>query len=68
MTAEAELALLETAYEAILTGGAQEYSLKDRSVTKLDIGWMSQRIDALRAQVQRQTYGMFNAARFRRDD
>lgn len=68
MTAQEELTLLETAYEALLSGGAQEYALKDRSVTKLDAAWMSQRIDTLRAQVQRQTYGMFNAARFRRDD
>jgi hypothetical protein len=68
MTAQEELTLLQTAYTAILTGGVQEYALKDRSVSKLDINWMSKRIDQLRAQVQRETYGMFNAARFRRDD
>lgn len=68
MTAAEELALLEAAYEALLTGGVQSYALKDRQVTRLDAVWIAKRIDALRAQVERASYGMFNAARFRRDD
>lgn len=68
MTAQAELTLLETAYEAILTGGVSSYSVNGRSLTKLDLAWIASRMDTLRAQVARETRGSFFAASFRKPE
>lgn len=66
MTAAAELALLETAYTAMLTGGAvQSYTVAGRTVTKADIKWLTGRIDQLRRQVSRESSsGAAAVARF----
>ena len=65
MDPQTELTLLETAYTALLSGNAQEYTIGSRRVTKLDAAWLTKRMDVLRAQVIRQTYGMAWAAQNR---
>ncbi len=68
MDPTAELALLEAAYTAILAGQAQEYQIGTRRVTKLDMDWLTRRMDMLRAQVTRQTNGMVFAGQFRKPE
>jgi hypothetical protein len=65
MTATEELALLEAAYTSIITGGAQSYSINNRSITKLDIEWMTGRMEALRVIVDRQANGGVRVAQMR---
>lgn len=65
MTAQEELTMLETAYTAIMDRGVNSYSVNGRQLTMLDVRWMTERIDILRATVNRGTNGMFNAARNR---
>ena len=68
MTAQEELTLLEEAYEALLTGGVQSYSINGRSLTRLNLTEITRRIDVLRAQVARAGTGLMRAARNRRPE
>ena len=49
------LALIDAAIEALLTGGAQSYSIGSRNVTKLDLGKLFEERNMLLMQVQRET-------------
>lgn len=60
-----ELTLLETAYASILSGGIKSYAVNGRMVTKLDLPWITTRMDQLRAIIFRQTNGMCSVGRFR---
>lgn len=49
------LALLDSAIEALITGGASSYSIGNRSVTKHDLPSLLQERRALLIEVQRET-------------
>lgn len=49
------LALIDSAIEALLTGGASSYSIGNRSVTKLDLPALMTERRMLLTQVQRET-------------
>jgi len=49
------LAQIDAAIEALLTGGAQSYSIGSRSVTKLDLGQLFDQRRMLQTEVQRET-------------
>jgi hypothetical protein len=49
------LALIDAAIEALLTGGAQSYSIGSRSVTKLDLADLFEQRNMLMMQVQRES-------------
>ena len=49
------LALIDAAIEALLTGGAQSYSIGSRSVTKLDLADLFEQRNMLLMQVQRES-------------
>lgn len=56
MASSAELlALIDSAIEALLTGGASSYSIGNRSVTKLDLPALMTERRMLLTQVQRET-------------
>jgi hypothetical protein len=65
MDAQTELNLLETAYQNYLGTGIVSYTVNGKSVQKVDIGWLTRRLDELRAIVYRQTNGLFQAAQNR---
>lgn len=65
MTPQDELTMLETAYATIITGGVQSYAINGRQLTRLDIQFITRRMDELRAIIYRQTNGMFQAAQNR---
>lgn len=61
------LALIDSAIEALLTGGASSYSIGSRSVTKLDLGTLFEERRILQMQVERETgSGAFRLAKFGR--
>lgn len=61
------LALIDSAIEALLTGGASSYSIGSRSVTKLDLGELFQQRNLLQMQVQRESgSGAFRLAKLGR--
>lgn len=62
LSASTELELTGLAIEALLNGGAQSYSIGARSVTKLDLPALQQRMDQLRHQVNRENGGMHRKA------
>ncbi len=61
------LALIDSAIEALLTGGAQSYSIGSRNVTKLDLGKLMEERRMLLLQVQRESgSGGFSIAKIGR--
>jgi hypothetical protein len=48
------LALIDAAIEALLTGGAQSYSIGSRNVTKLDLADLFEQRNMLLMQVERE--------------
>jgi hypothetical protein len=65
MTINEELSLLEDAYSAIMTKGVKSYRIGDRELTRLDLPFITSRMDQLRAASYRQSNGMMQAARNR---
>ena len=49
------LTLIDAAIEALLTGGAQQYSIGSRTVTKLDLASLMEQRNKLLHQVQRES-------------
>ena len=49
------LALIDAAIEALLTGGAQSYSIGSRNVTKLDLADLFEQRNMLLMQVERES-------------
>jgi len=67
MAPEALLALIDTAIEALLTGGASSYSIGTRSVTKLDLATLFEERRMLETEVLRTTgSGGFSVAKMGR--
>ena len=68
MTATQELTLLEAAYTTALSGGGySDISMNGRMV-RVDLVWLTKRIDQLRAQVaQEASGGTWAAAKFRNE-
>jgi hypothetical protein len=60
------LAQIETAIEALLTGGASSYSIGARSVTKLDLAALMEERRILRQELDRETRGVFRVAKIQR--
>ena len=61
------LSLIDTAIEALLTGGASSYSIGARSVTKLDLPALFNERRQLQIQVQRESgSGGFSLAKMGR--
>ena len=62
------LAQIDTAIEALLTGGASSYSIGSRTVTALDLGTLFAQRNALQVQADREAGGggMFRLAKFQR--
>lgn len=67
MDAAALLTQVELAISALLTGGAESYSIGNRSVTKLDLDSLFKQRESLQRQVQRETgSGAFSLAKLGR--
>jgi hypothetical protein len=67
MDAAALLTQVESAISALLTGGAESYSIGNRSVTKLDLDSLFKQREALQREVQRSTgSGAFSLAKMGR--
>lgn len=66
MDPSALLTQIESAIEALLTGGASSYSIGNRTVTKLDLRTLMEERRMLQAEVARQSKGMFRLAKLRR--
>jgi hypothetical protein len=49
------LTLIDAAIEALVTGGAQQYSIGSRTVTKLDLASLMEQRNKLLHQVQRES-------------
>jgi hypothetical protein len=49
------LALIDAAIEALVNGGASQYSIGSRTVTKLDLASLFEQRNALLHQVQRES-------------
>lgn len=64
--AQTLLAQINTAIEALLTGGHTQYSIGSRSVTKLDLPTLFNERRMLQAEVSRETKGMVRLAKFSR--
>jgi hypothetical protein len=61
------LTQIESAIEALLTGGASSYSIGNRSVTKLDLKSLFEERRMLQTEVQRSTgSGVFSLAKMGR--
>jgi len=61
------LAQIDTAIEALLTGGASSYSIGSRSVTALDLPALFEQRRMLQAEVDRESGGgMFRLAKLQR--
>lgn len=62
------LAQIDTAIEALLTGGASSYSIGSRTVTALDLGTLFEQRNLLQIQADREAGGggMFRLAKFQR--
>lgn len=69
MDPAAELALLETAYGNYITNGIAEYRTEGgRSVRRVNVEWMTTRMDQLRAIVYRQNNGICTVAQNRQPE
>ena len=62
------LVQIDTAIEALLTGGAASYSIGSRTVTALDLGTLFEQRNLLQIQADREAGGggMFRIAKFQR--
>lgn len=61
------LAQIDTAIEALLTGGAESYTIGTRSVTKLDLDTLFKQRDSLQIQANREAgNSIFSLARLGR--
>ena len=67
-TAASLLAQIDTAIEALLTGGASSYSIGSRTVTALDLKTLFDQRNLLQIQADRESGGggMFRLAKFQR--
>lgn len=65
-TSASLLAQIDSAIEAILTGGASSYSIGSRSVTKLDLPALFEQRRMLLADVQRESSGALSLGRMSR--
>lgn len=65
-TAASLLSQIDAAIESLLTGGAESYSIGNRTVTKLDLGDLFEQRYKLQAQVERESGGGFRLAKFQR--
>lgn len=54
--------LLESAYEALLTGGVSSYSIAGRSFTKHDLATIREELDYWRASAAAETHGIVTIA------
>jgi hypothetical protein len=59
------LALIDTAIEALLTGGASSYSIGSRTVTKIDLPSLMSERRMLRSELARETQGTYRLAKLR---
>lgn len=67
MDAATELAYIDAALAALYTGGASSYSIGNRSVSKLDGKWLTERKIYLESVIERQTgSGGFSVAKMGR--
>lgn len=67
LSASSLLTQIESAIEALLTGGAASYSIGARSVTKLDLADLMEQRRILKAEVERESSGSaIRLARIRR--
>lgn len=66
LSASALLTQVESAIEALLTGGASSYSIGNRSVTKLDLDQLFAERRMLQAEAQRESGGTFRLAKMKR--
>lgn len=65
-TSASLLAQIDTAIEALLTGGASSYSIGARTVTKIDLASLMNERRILQRAVDRETSGMFRLAKMQR--
>lgn len=66
-TVSSLLAQIDSAIEALLTGGASSYSIGSRTVTALDLGTLIEQRNILQAQVDRESGGgIFRLAKMQR--
>lgn len=65
-TTQSLLTAIESAIEALVTGGASSYSIGNRSVTKLDLGELFAQRKDLQRQLDRENNGVFRLAKLRR--
>ena len=67
LSASTLLAQVDTAIEALISGGASSYSIGNRSVTKLDLAQLFEERRLLQQQVDRESSGgIFRKAAIRR--
>lgn len=66
MDASALLSQVESAIEALLTGGASSYSIGARSVSKLDLGQLFEERRLLQNEVARSNGSAISVARITR--
>ena len=68
LSASSLLSQVESAIEALLTGGASSYAIGNRSVTKLDLADLFEQRRILQSEVDRESSGggMFRVAKLRR--
>ena len=65
-TAASLLSQIDAAIESLLTGGAESYSIGNRTVTKLDLGELFEQRNILQTQVERESGGGLRLAKFQR--
>lgn len=65
-TAASLLNQIDAAIESLLTGGAESYSIGNRTVTKLDLGDLFEQRNILQTQVERESGGGLRLAKFQR--
>jgi hypothetical protein len=65
-TAASLLAQIDSAIEALLTGGASSYSIGARTVTKLDLKDLFNERRLLQTQIERDNGGGLRVAKFQR--
>lgn len=60
------LSQIESAIEALLTGGASNYTIGNRSVTKLDLADLMEQRRILQSELDREIRGTARLAKFQR--
>lgn len=60
------LSQIDTAIEALLTGGASSYTIGNRSVTKLDLADLLEQRRILQNAVSRESRGFVSLAKYQR--